>query len=88
MNNEVCEDSDMLKADTILALQKDILIAISTNMDKYVTKTKNDSPQVIIPMVSSSIVMTIKNLEDIFKFEFRELIVELLKLQDEKKNLS
>ena len=88
MNNEVCEDSDMLKADTILALQKDILIAISTNMDKYVTKTKNDSPQVIIPMVSSSIVMTIKNLEDIFKFEFRELIVELLKLQDEKKTLS
>jgi hypothetical protein len=76
---------EMLKADTILQIEKEILTSMLKNLNAYVENAESISNRDIIPLMTSSLVMTIKSLEKAFNFDIGTMIVELINNENKKK---
>jgi hypothetical protein len=76
---------EIVKADTILQIEKDILSSILKNLNVYVETAESISDRDVIPIMTSSIVMSIKSLEKAFNFDVGSMIVELINIENKKK---
>jgi hypothetical protein len=76
---------EILKADTILRIEKDILGSMLKNLNAYVETAESISDRDIIPIMTSSLVMSIKSLEKAFNFDVGSMIVELINIENKKK---
>jgi hypothetical protein len=76
---------EVLKADTILKIENDILSSMLKNLNAYVETAESISDRDVIPMMTSSIVMSIKSLEKAFNFDVGSMIVELINIENKKK---
>jgi hypothetical protein len=55
------------------------------NLNAYVENAESISNRDIIPLMTSSLVMTIKSLEKAFNFDIGTMIVELINNENKKK---
>lgn len=86
MNTEqVYTEEETLKADTILEIEKDILLSIIKNLNSYVETAENIDDNEIIPIITSSIIMAVTRLEEAFKFDVGRMVVELINNQKKQK---
>lgn len=76
---------EILKADTILRIEKDILGSMLKNLNAYVETAESISDRDIIPIMISSLVRSIKSLEKAFNFDVGSMIVELINIENKKK---
>jgi hypothetical protein len=76
---------EVLKADTILKIENDILSSMLKNLNAYVETAESISDRDVIPMMTSSIVMSIKSLGKAFNFDVGSMIVELINIENKKK---
>lgn len=76
---------EILKADTILHIEKDILGSMLKNLNAYVETAESISDRDVIPIMTSSLVMSIKSLEKAFNFDVGAMIVELINNENKKK---
>ena len=84
-NQKTYTPDQLLVGDTILQIERDILSSMLNNLNKYVENANDVSNATIIPIITSSLIMSIQRLEESFHVDVGSMIVELINNQNKRK---
>lgn len=84
-NQKTYTPDQLLVGDTILQIERDILTSMLNNLNKYVENANDVSNATIIPIITSSLIMSIQRLEESFHVDVGSMIVELINNQNKRK---
>lgn len=84
-NQKTYTPEQLLVSDTILQIERDILTSMLNNLNKYVENANDVSNATIIPIITSSLIMSIQRLEESFHVDVGSMIVKLINNQNKRK---
>lgn len=84
-NQKTYTPDQLLVSDTILQIERDILTSMLNNLNKYVENANDVSNATIIPIITSSLIMSIQRLEESFHVDVGSMIVKLINNQNKRK---
>ena len=76
---------EIIKISTILQIERDILTTMINNLNKYVDNANDVSNATIIPIITSSLIMSIRSLEEFFHVDVSNMIVQLINNENKRK---